>query len=430
MRKILIVAALVACFKPIGAQLELQAKGLGSGQIVEISDSFYYRLDSVYTYIVQNDMWSLVGCESFVYNDEKDLINSQVQTKALNNWQDATRLQYIYTNENVVQQLEQRWDESNDTWKNTWTKYYDNNPVNGQLSIRYAEWKDNAWQNVWQQKQLYSSAGHFQAYNTDYWDAGTNSWISYWKYDRVYDENGKLVEVVNQSFDADTRLWKDEWQVLQTYDASGKLLRQEIIDRDESNQQWENVRLVEINNAQPNIRIEVRENWDVALDDWAPSVRQSDELGNNGQLLERNLEQWDAILSDWLPYKRIVLGYNKDGIKTEESIYYYNSQTEDYDKYLKTVYHYQPMTASGEDVKEQEDFGLSVYPNPAENYLIMNYKGEARELAICSMDGKVVHTQEVMASGRSIDVSRLKAGVYILLVKFEGGESTVKFIKK
>ncbi|MFK7781212.1 T9SS type A sorting domain-containing protein [Psychroserpens sp.] len=71
--------------------------------------------------------------------------------------------------------------------------------------------------------------------------------------------------------------------------------------------------------------------------------------------------------------------------------------------------------------------GLKIYPNPAENILnIKTDRNEILNLTILDVVGKEV-IQTSLESTTRIDVSKLEAGIY--LIKFDGFETTHKFIK-
>ncbi len=82
------------------------------------------------------------------------------------------------------------------------------------------------------------------------------------------------------------------------------------------------------------------------------------------------------------------------------------------------------ITLSIEDVSLD---GLKIYPNPTDNILhIKTERNDALNLTILDVVGKeIMHTS--IKTKASIDVSQLEAGIY--LVKFEGFDTTHKFIK-
>ncbi len=70
---------------------------------------------------------------------------------------------------------------------------------------------------------------------------------------------------------------------------------------------------------------------------------------------------------------------------------------------------------------------ISVYPNPGEDRVTLKSKEEIKKITVNSLDGKTVLTAE---NNRSIDISGLPKGVYILQGTFRNGTSVSKKIIK
>lgn len=78
--------------------------------------------------------------------------------------------------------------------------------------------------------------------------------------------------------------------------------------------------------------------------------------------------------------------------------------------------------------------GLSIYPNPSQNMLAVNYgyiENSQLEFSIYNSVGELVYSQsEHQAIGRErlIDISGLAAGLYILNVKSDDDVITGRFV--
>jgi len=76
---------------------------------------------------------------------------------------------------------------------------------------------------------------------------------------------------------------------------------------------------------------------------------------------------------------------------------------------------------------------FSIYPNPVTESLFIGNKEIAGEITalVYSLNGKLLHTQNLESTLNEIDVKQLKAGVYFLVLTNETGiKKTMKFIKK
>lgn len=86
-------------------------------------------------------------------------------------------------------------------------------------------------------------------------------------------------------------------------------------------------------------------------------------------------------------------------------------------------------SGGGASLFETENIQLNIYPNPTKNKLfIETLNAEINETNILDISGKVIHTQN--NSVKSVDVSDLSTGVYLIRVYTTNGISTQRFIKQ
>jgi hypothetical protein len=82
-------------------------------------------------------------------------------------------------------------------------------------------------------------------------------------------------------------------------------------------------------------------------------------------------------------------------------------------------------------ITDFNDLDLQIYPNPAENELIVNGPGLAgTQMYIYDLNGKNIWSEPVFTSRKSIDVQVFTPGIYILKIVGKSAGKTVKFIKK
>jgi len=432
MRRILIVAAAVAGITQVKAQMVVQAKSVEKDKIIELPDSFYYQLDSVYKYVDDNSSWAIHSKEGYTYDNNKNLTRAHVQAMNGGRWENSLLTEYAYSADNsTLEKQAQIWDQPSSSWKNVWKKHFANDEANGQLDILYTEWVNNNWENIWQQKQMYDQSGLLIAYDTERWSENSDKWEAYWKYDCTYDAKGNVMGITNKSYDNTTNSWVNEWECLHDYSLTGELKSQHIIENDATSQEIENVRMTTVDNSVSDKRIEIREDWDTDLNAWAKSMRQTETFDANKNVVERRYEHWEANLNDWHLYRVDTYIYNTEGVKTEEATFYFDESTQVWNKHTKTVYYYTLLGDAGQDNKLNKPKNeVSVYPNPADAEIYLRYKGEAKQLNIYTITGKLVMQQDVPLVGQAVNVSKLRPGLYVVAVNFDEGESKVKFIKK
>ncbi len=81
---------------------------------------------------------------------------------------------------------------------------------------------------------------------------------------------------------------------------------------------------------------------------------------------------------------------------------------------------------TSESASEEYDFGLKLYPNPAQNMIFLNGVSTQAQISLYNISGKLI--AEDLSS--TIDVSNLKSGVYFLNISENNQNYHAKFIKQ
>ena len=81
-------------------------------------------------------------------------------------------------------------------------------------------------------------------------------------------------------------------------------------------------------------------------------------------------------------------------------------------------------------VSENELEGFEYYPNPVKNELNLSAKTLIEEVLIYNLVGQKVYAQKINATKKSIDLSHLQAGLYVMKVSAEGSTATYKIVKQ
>lgn len=86
-----------------------------------------------------------------------------------------------------------------------------------------------------------------------------------------------------------------------------------------------------------------------------------------------------------------------------------------------------PCEGSYWSVDEIQKFDVNIYPNPVTNNLsIDNNIGLEMNVMLMNIQGKVVYTNEFSGMSSTVDVSNLKAGVYLVQVYTESKNVVVE----
>jgi hypothetical protein len=88
-----------------------------------------------------------------------------------------------------------------------------------------------------------------------------------------------------------------------------------------------------------------------------------------------------------------------------------------------------PVNFSFQQLNNDQEKELTVYPNPVKDILNIAFNGEIQSVRIVSLDGRDVKIGETNLSGNMLDISSLSPGIYFISVQSEGEWYPTKFSK-
>jgi len=153
----------------------------------------------------------------------------------------------------------------------------------------------------------------------------------------------------------------------------------------------------------------------------------SNEINVNGFAIERSKDGSNFNQVDFVAAKNSTTNsYAYTDAVTVANAAYYRLKMTDKDgsfKYSKIV-----------TLNAKQSIQLEVFPNPVSNTVVASHTkaGESGVVKIITVDGKNVATQNIQvgATQSSIDVSKLKAGTYVIVFENDGARSSVQFVKQ
>lgn len=84
-------------------------------------------------------------------------------------------------------------------------------------------------------------------------------------------------------------------------------------------------------------------------------------------------------------------------------------------------------------INEQNQSGISLYPNPASDYVIVKLNNEdVQSIVVTDVNGNIVLQQSVVAENSEckLPIAKLPSGVYFVTVKQSRQSSTIRFIHR
>lgn len=172
----------------------------------------------------------------------------------------------------------------------------------------------------------------------------------------------------------------------------------------------------------------------------ASEKAQSSMENNEGYIVEWAIP-WSALSDAFLPVADeafnfdITVADNADSASAREYIIAWNTTA---DQNYNNTELFGTVTLSDETDQttgiftEKEQLEVSVYPNPAENFLYINKAQNVNRVEISNLLGAEVKAADLNGSAKEVvDISGLKSGIYIVTVQDKAGKTaSFKLLKK
>jgi hypothetical protein len=83
-------------------------------------------------------------------------------------------------------------------------------------------------------------------------------------------------------------------------------------------------------------------------------------------------------------------------------------------------------------IAEQSNWSVSLYPNPANDYVTLTLHGQVNtnSLEIFDVQGRLLHSDKLTAQSTVLDVQQYQRGMYIIRVSTEKGQHELRFVKQ
>ncbi len=400
--------------------------------------SFFYNqnalIDSILIYVNNYGMWNILFKQIYEY-DEQNRITLKILKKhniLLGQWTDTIRTQTEYFEDSIVQYEYKRWSDNQMhfsyflayvyTRPLTYTKiYYIPDSLYYMFVISYYNdlgkiYKDSMAYGTFINGNpvfsfFYYDLYYYTHFNKDSltlsysWDASTNDWVPKMKILKHYNQQQLLDTNYRFSFDTTLNSWILNNFNVYLYDSSGHNTENIYYNPDPSSR-----RLYTYNDPDYDLHYnsETIQIWDTTNNSWTNKyyyVWDFDSIGNNLMF-----EKYKWVNSNWVP---------------DENYYI--------DRYYNDVFYLFPFAKRTFSYKKNillitslfnQKQKLSVYPNPAKDYLILNTPIYS-QYTITDIRGRTVQQGTINSNNTQINISTLKPGIYIIRI----GKDKSKFIK-
>lgn len=360
---------------------------------------------------------------TFTYN-ELGLLETKTQFYfdifGTNNFVPFARYTYQYdTLENLIQEIEEDWDNESEEFVNSHKTTYTYNEHGDQTSNMFYYWHlvNQTWVLSWGMQHSYVYDANFNILvDTISYVNETDIYVHLF----TYYPNGNLhTEVISEYYNG---VWRMIDSIVYLYDNNNNLTRWTryewnndslaFIDAgrltytyDDNNNRTSLVR--EIYNSQSHV-------WEVSS--WNPKLVWTYDDNDNAILIESfwwndNTNAWEYSLSGHvdLYYNNMQSGYEMFGLSGSIFNIHYVCKEE-------TI-----------GVKEVDKSTVLIYPNPAQDRVFISGITERSQLTIYDISGKLV-LQQTVFSEQVVNVKNLNRGIYLINIRNNQQNITQKLV--
>lgn len=381
------------------------------------NSGFYVSQQTNFTYNSSNNVLSeIVMNNGFVegnplqnsfkrentYDSNQNLIEWTNYSWTNNAWVPSQKVVSSYQANNLITETNYTWvDTLNNfelSFKSTFT-YNSNNQITSALEQEYnnGQFVNNyqtiniVWPNTTEQDFP-------QSFLSQSWDQSTNTWLDASKSNSLYDGLGNRIEELYEYWTGTN--WAISQKINFTFN-SNKDITSEIVRVDSSANQ----------SGQLFISRHLRNYYNP-----------------NFTLSTDTVESFNFFFGQFY-YESFVNKYTYTANKNVLTNYYYNFDTTD-SSYVPSSFiqnYYQQNTSS---LKNVEKASVSVFPNPATNYITLNNTNTGGYFTIHNSLGALVYEQKIINATTTIDVSKYNSGIYFVkMIDAESNITIAKFTK-
>jgi hypothetical protein len=318
-----------------------------------------------------NSQWNIISGDLFLntYNASGKITLQVTQTWNGTSWVNSSRKTHTYNgNDQVVLTIAESWNTSLSSWQNTsQTDYtYDVSNINTQTVFKI--WNGSAFVNF-----------------------------------------NQSISIVWSSWTGDIATSKPQSYTFQTWSGSA----------------WVNAqRLFNATYDSFGGSIELFQQW--ISNNWVNDARYTDFFDTQYNKTGERNEAWNIPLAMWdTSYEyRYLFNYDANNSITQSIYQQYDNSVHAYVNYTKTIYS-DFLFLDVAEIKPQTEISVSLFPNPAEEFVNVNVSSENFVPVAYSMSdvsGKIIFTEATRSTHIRLNRNNISSGIYLLTISGESGE--------
>ena len=349
--------------------------------------------------------WAFYDKSEYLYDTDNNLVEQTYLSWSDGVWEDYFKVVYTYdTSNNNTGLLGYQWDIGTAQWVVIYRVTITYNANNDFIFILEEYWEDGQWKNDDKLEITYYAAGKINQYTSYEWSNTGGVWDIEGRGTATYNATMQLTSMLDEYWTGTA--WENDEKTLFTYNADDKITQKLY-------QEWEDA--VWITDSKTVYDLDTNSNRLLLTyyHDLGSGLEASykEEYNYDMTKLQSNTAHpfnVDFYFLEDFPYFNRSLGQI-------DSSYYegvWNNET-------RVTHHY--TNTSG--VSDENLMGVSIYPNPTAGKLFVQLENTAiQSISIFDITGKLVQEDISLSQDKSIDLSLLETGVYIVEVLNNKGD--------
>lgn len=414
-----------------------------------ITDFIYIRFDTL------TNAWIPYEHDSIIYNNANvivketwnfyDKINYSWKRKWLktynNNgvlleeyykwWDESTYaitsgFRYTYTLNSMdlpTETIYQILDTTSDSWVNESqsTNLYINDTI---LEIKTnKKWVAGSWQLV--DQSIYTYTDNLRSESLVHiWDLNTSKLVPDHRENYSYNPGGLIITTISQKWDAYLLTWINTYSKNYAYNLNN--LNTELIIQSWNGFYWVNSSRAAF--AYDNANRKTSSLYQSYYGIWLDSQLESTAYNINGQKTDFTFRAFDIVTG------LTVYGYNNkyiydlNNLNSQIIASRWSNELNDWKNAYLTNYYYSIHNTSA--VNELEVHKIKVYPNPSKKELHIDGITPDCTITVCDLMGNILISNLAKSDTKTIDISNINTGIYLLKVHNQKIVRTIKFLKQ
>ncbi len=401
-----------------------QARGLNrySGQQLKSANQEVDKLDSIvaFNFNEEEQQWNIpFRKESHYYNKDSQLSlylysgwNDENQ-----NWEGLMKEEYQYNSQGNLEWLTIYTKGVNTDWAPMYKDFFTYNELNQEEEITSYYWS-YATENDWkfsERTALQYNANDQLEYKTVYWKLPQEGWIKHDQSQYFYD-NGAADSIVTSTWDEINANWIETEKLSYVYHPTeGFLVAEYAYDKDEVDNSWiKKEAFVYVRNKDKQLVERNQAIYDEQGDKLTKQYKHT-------YVHDFSVEMNTLLLPDWYTFSYPNFFHHQVDTKSEEVYDFSDSR---WRQYRELKYFYSPKDVSTNLTLEEEENFIKIYPNPANDYVIIDWNNAAYhqvQLQIYDLSAHKVLEQQCTRNSK-VELAGLKPGIYIY--QLIGGATT------